>query len=125
MVRKATGQEDDEIILQEESKVNLARNLIKLADILQDVEADLYPNKICDYLFETSQKFNQFYENCAVNNAETPELKASRLTLCAVTAATIRLLLGMLGIKVVERQTMRKSEGASYRFSVKSTTKLE
>ena len=77
MVRKATGQEDDEIILQEESKVNLARNLIKLADILQDVEADLYPNKICDYLFETSQKFNQFYENCAVNNAETLELKAS------------------------------------------------
>eukprot|EP00586_Coscinodiscus_wailesii_P023737 CAMPEP_0172499190 /NCGR_PEP_ID=MMETSP1066-20121228/123668_1 /TAXON_ID=671091 /ORGANISM="Coscinodiscus wailesii, Strain CCMP2513" /LENGTH=716 /DNA_ID=CAMNT_0013272801 /DNA_START=353 /DNA_END=2503 /DNA_ORIENTATION=- len=111
IVRKATGQEDEtvwpdpasEIILQEESEVNLARNLIKLPDILQDVEADLYPNKICDYLFETSQKFNQFYENCAVNNAETPQLKASRLTLCTVTAATIRLLLGMLGIQVVER----------------------
>jgi len=48
----------------------------------------------------TSQKF---YENCAVNNAETPELKASRLTLCTVTASTIKLLMGLLGIEVVER----------------------
>ena len=47
--------------------------------------------------------FFQFYENCSVNNAETPELKASRLSLCMATAATIRLLLDLLGIQVVER----------------------
>jgi len=77
--------------------------LIKLPDILSEVERDLYPNKLCDYLFETSQKFNQFYENCSVKNAETPELKASRLTLCTVTAGTIRLLMQLLGINVVEK----------------------
>jgi len=92
-----------EIDITHDAERQLLRNLVRLPDVLAEVENDLYPNKMCDYLFETSQKFNQFYENCSVNNAETPELKASRLTLCTVTAATIRLLMGLLGIPVVER----------------------
>ena len=67
------------------------------------IEGGLYPNRMCDYLFETSQKFNQFYESCSVKNAETPELKASRLSLCMASASTIRLLLNLLGIPTVER----------------------
>jgi len=95
--------EPSPIIISHESELSLIRNLVRLPDILADVEKDLYPNKICDYLFETSQKFNQFYENCAVNKAETEELKNSRLTICTVTAATIRLLLNILGIDVVDK----------------------
>ena len=38
-----------------------------------------------------------------MNKAETEELKNSRLTICTVTAATLRLMLGILGIDVVER----------------------
>ncbi|KAL3810449.1 hypothetical protein ACHAXA_010379, partial [Cyclostephanos tholiformis] len=113
IVRKATGQGEDEsivwpvpapeILIEHDAERQLMRNLVKLPDILGEVEADLYPNRLCDYLFETSQKFNQFYENCSVNNAETPELKASRLSLCTVSAATIRLLMNLLGIPVVEK----------------------
>ena len=112
IIRKATDASDGEtmewpepagIVFSHESERELVRNLIKLPDILSEVERDLYPNKLCDYLFETSQKFNQFYENCSVKNAETLELKASRLTLCTVTAGTIRLLMGLLGINVVEK----------------------
>jgi len=112
IIRKATDAADGEtmewpepanIIFSHDSERELVRNLIKLPDILSEVERDLYPNKLCDYLFETSQKFNQFYENCSVKNAETPELKASRLTLCTVTAGTIRLLMQLLGINVVEK----------------------
>ncbi|KAL7467252.1 hypothetical protein ACHAXS_011301 [Conticribra weissflogii] len=112
IVRKATGQMDTEkvvwpeasdIIISHDSEKQLIRNLVKLPDILSEVESDLYPNRLCDYLFETSQKFNQFYENCSVNNAETLELKASRLSLCTVSAATIKLLMSLLGIPVVEK----------------------
>jgi len=112
IIRKATDAADGEamqwpepteIIFSHESERELVRNLMKLPDILSEVERDLYPNKLCDYLFETSQKFNQFYENCSVKGAETPELKASRLTLCTVTAGTIRLLMQLLGINVVEK----------------------
>ncbi|KAL3783030.1 LOW QUALITY PROTEIN: hypothetical protein ACHAW5_005382, partial [Stephanodiscus triporus] len=113
IVRRATGQSEDagvvwplpasEILIEHDSERQLMRNLVKLPDILSEVETDLYPNRLCDYLFETSQKFNQFYENCSVNNADTPELKASRLSLCTVSAATIRLLMNLLGIPVVEK----------------------
>jgi len=91
------------IIITDDSELDLIRNLVKLPDILSEVEKELYPNKLCDYLFETSQMFNKFYENCSVNNAETEEIKASRLSLCTVSAGTIRLLMGLLGINVVER----------------------
>ena len=112
IIRKASGQDDtkpidwpeaSEILVSHETELALMRNLIKLPDILNDVENALYPSKICDYLFDTSQSFNQFYENCSVNNAETPELKASRLSLCTASAGTIRLLLNLLGIETVER----------------------
>ncbi|KAL9187506.1 hypothetical protein ACHAXT_001609 [Thalassiosira profunda] len=113
IVRKATGQSEEkpivwpdaasEIVVTHESERQLIRNLVKLPDILSEVESELYPNRLCDYLFQTSQAFNQFYENCSVNQAETPELKASRLSLCTVSAATIRLLMNLLGIPVVEK----------------------
>jgi len=112
IVKKATGHkegdamiwpESSKIIISDDSEVQLMRNLVKLPDILDEVETYLYPNRLCDYLFETSQLFNKFYESCPVNNAETPELKASRLSLCTVTAGTIKLLMRILGIKVVER----------------------
>ncbi|GAX20090.1 arginyl-tRNA synthetase [Fistulifera solaris] len=120
IVRKGSGQTDDDdddaaalsslewpaaanIVVSHETELELMRNLVKLPDVVAEVERDLYPHKICDYLFETSQKFNQFYEHCSVNQAETLELKASRLTLCVATAGTLRLLLNLLGIEVVER----------------------
>ena len=69
IVRRATGQGEDEkvtwpeavdeIIIAHDSETQLIRNLVKLPDILSEVEEDLYPNRLCDYLFETSQKFNQ------------------------------------------------------------------
>jgi arginyl-tRNA synthetase len=112
IVRRASGQDDSEeiewpeaseIIITDDAELGLIRNLVQLPDVLNEVERDLYPNKLCDYLFETSQKFNKFYENCSVKNAETPEIKASRLSLCTATAGTIRLLMNLLGINVVER----------------------
>ncbi len=112
IVRKGSGQADDavlewpaaaDLLVSHDTELELMRNLVKLPDVIAEVERDLYPHKICDYLFETSQKFNQFYEHCSVNQAESPELKASRLTLCVATAGTLRLLLNLLGIEVVER----------------------
>lgn len=114
IVRNASGQTTtadqplqwpaaSSIVVSHETELDLMRNLVKLPDVIAEVERDLYPHKICDYLFETSQKFNQFYENCSVNQAESAELKASRLTLCVATAGTLRLLLNLLGIPVVER----------------------
>eukprot|EP00611_Tribonema_gayanum_P029266 TRINITY_DN7772_c0_g1_i3.p1 TRINITY_DN7772_c0_g1~~TRINITY_DN7772_c0_g1_i3.p1 ORF type:complete len:439 (-),score=159.80 TRINITY_DN7772_c0_g1_i3:58-1374(-) len=91
------------IVLEHPAELTLARTLLRLPEVLTELERDLYPNRLCEYLFDLSQRFNQFYEGCPVNAAATDELRASRVALCSVTAATIKLSLGLLGIDVVEK----------------------
>jgi arginyl-tRNA synthetase len=81
----------------------LAKHLLRWDEVLYEVARDLYPNKLCEYLFELSQKFNQFYETCPVIKAESAEQQVSRTALCTVTADVLRLSLGLLGIQVVDK----------------------
>ncbi|HEY9749042.1 MAG TPA: arginine--tRNA ligase [Allocoleopsis sp.] len=90
------------ILLDSDFELTLAKHLLQLGEILTMVEQDLLPNRLCQYLYELSQKFNQFYENCGVLNAEEP-VRTSRLALCDSTARTIKLGLSLLGIPVLER----------------------
>jgi len=90
------------VILAEPSELELAKQLLKLDDVLEGVIEEFLPSRICEYLFELSQKFNQFYEACPVLSAEEPT-RISRLILCDMTARTIKLGLSLLGIPVVER----------------------
>ncbi|PSR18947.1 arginine--tRNA ligase [filamentous cyanobacterium CCP3] len=80
----------------------LARHLLQLDLVVAEVAQDLYPNRLCQYLFELSQKFNQFYDRCPVLQAADPQ-RTSRLLLCDLTAKTLKLGLSLLGIQVLER----------------------
>jgi arginyl-tRNA synthetase len=91
-----------QIILNEELELTLAKHLLELATIIAEVERDLLPNRLCQYLFELSQKFNQFYDKHNVLHSEEP-LRTSRLILCDLTAKTLRLGLDLLGIQVLDR----------------------
>ncbi len=91
-----------QIILNEELELTLAKHLLQLESIIAEVERDLLPNRLCQYLFELSQKFNQFYDKHSVLNAEEP-IRTSRLILCDLTAKTLKLGLDLLGIPVLDR----------------------
>lgn len=93
---------DAKIVLAEETELVLAKHLLQLSEIIGQVEIDLLPNRLCQYLFELSQKFNQFYDRCPVLKAEKKQ-RTSRLVLCDLTAKTIKLGLSLLGIPVLER----------------------
>ncbi|MEM8638743.1 MAG: arginine--tRNA ligase [Cyanobacteria bacterium P01_G01_bin.54] len=97
-----TCLEAPEIQLTTTEEVALAKHILQLSDVLQAVEQDLLPNRLCQYLFELSQKFNQFFEQCPVLKSEEP-LRSSRLALCDLTARTLELGLSLLGIPVLER----------------------
>ncbi|GFE72001.1 arginine--tRNA ligase [Chroococcus sp. FPU101] len=97
-----TALGEAKIVLTEETEINLAKHLIQLSDIILDVEKNLYPNRLCEYLFELSKKFNQFYEKCPVLKSEEPT-KTSRLVLCDLTARILKLGLSLLGISTLER----------------------
>ncbi|PZV10007.1 MAG: arginine--tRNA ligase [Leptolyngbya sp.] len=90
------------IHLEDDSEFALARHLLQLDEVLGEVAQDLYPNRLCQYLFELSQKFNQFYDRCSVLQAAEPQ-RTSRLLLCDLTAKTLKLGLSLLGIRVLER----------------------
>ena len=91
-----------QIILNEELELTLAKHLLQLGTVVTEVERDLLPNRLCQYLFELSQKFNQFYDKHSVLQVEEP-LRTSRLILCDLTAKTLKLGLDLLGISVLER----------------------
>jgi arginyl-tRNA synthetase len=93
------------VILQQETELALAKHLLQLDEVISAIEAELLPNRLCEYLFQLSQKFNQFYDRdrgVPVLNAEEPQ-RTSRLVLCNLTARTLKLGLSLLGIPVLER----------------------
>jgi len=95
-------RKDAKIILQDEQELVLGKHLLQLNEVLNIVSVELLPNRLCEYLYELSEKFNKFFENCPVLKSEEP-LRTSRLLLCDVTARTLKLGLSLLGISVLER----------------------
>ena len=93
---------DTQILLEEEAEITLAKHILQLGEVIKEVEKDLLPNRLCQYLFELSQKFNQFYDRCPILQADEP-LRTSRLVLADLTARTLELGLFLLGISVIER----------------------
>jgi arginyl-tRNA synthetase len=81
----------------------LAKSLLQLPDVLQDLENDLRPHSMCEYIKNVTSRFNQFYEECPVVKAASPELQASRLALCGICADTLKLCLSLLGIVTLDR----------------------
>jgi arginyl-tRNA synthetase len=92
----------DAVRLTTEPEIILAKHLLQFAEAIDAVAEELFPNRLCQYLFELSQKFNQFFEQCPVLQAEESE-RISRLSLCDITAKTLKLGLNLLGIRVLER----------------------
>jgi len=91
-----------EFVLTAAPELALAKHLMQFPDEVEQLSVDLFPNRLTQYLFELSQKFNQFYDQCPVLSAPDPE-RTSRLGLAHLTASILRLGLSLLGIPVVER----------------------
>lgn len=82
---------------------NLALQLLRLEETLSSAATEYQPSDITAYLWELAKTYSGFFQNCPVLRAETPELRASRLLLCDLTARVLQLCLGLLGIRTVER----------------------
>ena len=96
------GDGAEALTFNEPQEWALIRELLKLDAVLAEVEEELLPNRLCSYLFELSQVFNRFYDQVPVLKADEPA-RSSRLALCRLTADTLKLGLGLLGIPTLER----------------------
>ncbi len=90
------------LVFDEPQEWALVRQLLQFDAVILEVEQELLPNRLCSYLFELSQVFNRFYDQVPVLKAEEPA-RGSRLALCRLTADTLKLGLGLLGIPTLER----------------------
>lgn len=61
------------------------------------------PCFIARYCVDLAQKFNKFYFDCSILNAEGEETRAFRLALTEATLVTLKNALGLLGIGVPEK----------------------
>ena len=78
----------------------LALQLARFQETLELVASSVMPHHLCTYLYELAAAFMRFYESCPVLGSDA---EASRLLLCARTAATLKDGLGLLGIETVDR----------------------
>lgn len=98
-----TGPLDESpIALTDPAERQLALKILRFSEAVEAAGEDYRLNLICNYLFELSQAFAAFYEQCPVLKSE-PAIRAGRLKLCDLTARTLKMGLAILGIDVVER----------------------
>ena len=88
--------------LTEAAEVTLAKKLLQYGETVPQTLDDFRPNMLANYLYELANTFHGFYEACPVLKSDEP-VRASRLTLCELTARVLRQGLGLLGIQTPER----------------------
>jgi len=80
----------------------LALELLQFGEAIDRSLRDYRPNMLTAYLFELSNRYSVFFEQCPVLKAEG-DIRTSRLLLCDLTARTLQKGLELLGIETVER----------------------
>jgi arginyl-tRNA synthetase len=97
---------DTPLLIEHESEALLAKQLLNFPGVVKRVAAELRPHHLTDYLYALSRAFSTFYDRergVRVVDAEPAEVRQSRLRLCDLTARTLKLGLGLLGIQVLEQ----------------------
>jgi arginyl-tRNA synthetase len=91
------------IILGAVAERALALRLLGFGAAIADAAATAEPHRLAAFLFDVASDFTTFFEQCPVLKAETPQIRASRLALAALTLRVLLDGLDLLGIPVPER----------------------
>ncbi|WP_414164073.1 arginine--tRNA ligase [Superficieibacter sp. BNK-5] len=89
--------------ISEDREAQLAARLLQFEETITVVAREGTPHVMCAYLYDLAGLFSGFYEHCPILNAESENVRNSRLKLALLTAKTLKLGLDMLGIETVER----------------------
>ena len=81
----------------------LCKALADFPDTVKSAAKNYEPSMIARYAVDTAQKFNKFYIECKIMQAETEELRSFRLALTRATLTTLSNALSLLGIGIPEK----------------------
>jgi arginyl-tRNA synthetase len=105
LVRKLgpTSSAVDWSLLGHPSERKLMQGLMGFHSIVLGSAENHKPHLLCTYLYETAKRFNVFYHECSIGQAETVELKNARLALSEATGLVLKKGLELLGIPTPEK----------------------
>ena len=89
------------LTLSEPLEKQLAVELLKFEDVLQNAADTSYPHYLAAYLYQVATLFSRFYEACPILKAEG-QTRNTRLQLAALTGETLKQGLELLGIETLE-----------------------
>lgn len=92
--------------LTHEREIKLAKYILKFPDIILQCIEDLLFHLLCNYLYELSGIFTDFYEACYCierSGDEIIEIHLDRILLCEATALIMDKGLTLLGLKTLNR----------------------
>lgn len=107
VLRKAQGEEikpqlsHDYTILEEEKKI--LQKFVQFSSVVGNAAKSYAPNMVCEYLFELSQLFNNFYQKYRILNANMDKEKEFRLALTQGVGIVLKQGLDLLGIQAPEK----------------------
>jgi arginyl-tRNA synthetase len=90
------------ILLTTPEERRLALQLLMFGTTVDGMLQDYRPHVLTGWLFDTADAFSKFYDRCSVQDAESQELRHSRLILCDLMARALRTGLSLLGIQVAD-----------------------
>ncbi|MEZ6042457.1 MAG: arginine--tRNA ligase [Planctomycetaceae bacterium] len=81
---------------------DLVIQMLQFDYAIDSMLSEYRPHMMTAWLFELSDKFSKFYAKCSVQDAESDEIRNSRLQLCDLMARCVQIGLGLLGIETAE-----------------------
>ena len=84
-------------------ETELIQKLNQFGAAVKTAGTDYNPSTICNYCYELTKEFNQFYHDFTILGEENADLKLFRLSLAKAVAKVVSLGMGLLGIEMPER----------------------
>lgn len=90
-----------------EAEWKLGKVLLRFPETILRVSKDLYIHSLCEYLYEISATFTEFYDKCYCmekdKEGKIVKIYYDRLILCEITALIMEKCFEILGIKTVSK----------------------
>jgi arginyl-tRNA synthetase len=90
-------------LLSHPTEKEILAHLLNFKSVVGRCIEGLSPSPLCTYLYQLAKKFNHFYHECSIGQAETEELKQARLKLVKASGEVLKSGLRLLGIPSPER----------------------
>ena len=84
-------------------ETELIQKLNQFGVAVRQSGTDYNPSGICNYCYELTKEFNQFYHDFTILGEQNEALKLFRLSLAKAVAKVVNLGMGLLGIEMPER----------------------